>query len=321
MAQQTIRTEHNPARGEHLVPCPLCGGTDLRRVVSHAADYEYGLPGDFFVSQCRSCGLLSQNPRPDFSDILRYYTDAYEPYRTVGSSLIQTIRDAVLVKPRVARCIKRIGEHGAVLDVGCSTGEWLHTLARFTQYDLYGVEPVEHAARLARESGLRVHTGLLEQGPWPDESFDLLTMNHVLEHVPDPKAVVEKSLSLLRPAGWLMGELPCAQCAERLVFGKYWQGYHLPRHITWFTPATLSAFLKKTGFRAVSISLQPQPSSWQISLRNRLFGKNPRGRTSTLLSGHNTMMQILTLPVSLALFAAGMAPILRFAAQKPESRP
>ncbi len=305
-----------PASGTVIEPCPLCGGVDYARVVSGAADYEYGLPGDFHVSRCNGCGLLSQNPRPPFDDILRYYTEGYEPYRQVGSKLMFFVRQQAVIKPRLRNYKRLIGDSGRVLDVGCSTGAVLMMLKKHTDYELYGVEPVAYAAELARGLGLNVHTGLLEDAPYEAGFFNLIAMNHVLEHVPNPMEVVRRVYELLAPGGALVGEIPCADCIERRIFGGCWQGYHLPRHLTWFTRRQLEAFLKKAGFREARTSLQPQPSSWQVSFRNYLYSRNVKGPSTKLFSGHNTGMNLVSFPASFLFAVFGKAPIQRFTAIK-----
>jgi hypothetical protein len=79
-----------PTLASETIPCPVCGGSEFDGV-TEAGDYEYQLPGAFFVSRCQNCGLVLQNPRPPFVEILRYYTEEYEPYRVVGSPFVQAI--------------------------------------------------------------------------------------------------------------------------------------------------------------------------------------------------------------------------------------
>lgn len=305
------------AVGNQEVSCPLCKNTSFTELFSHVSDYEYDLPGDFFVSKCNGCGLIIQNPRPAFSEINRYYTEDYEPFREVGSSLVRWVRYNVLVKSRIKRYLNLIGENGRVLDVGCSTGGLLLELKQYTNYELVGVEPVKEAARIAQEANLDVYDCTLEKASLEPESFDLIVMNHVLEHLPNPREISNVAFSLLKKGGYFVGELPCADCAERKIFGKYWQGFHLPRHLTWFSKRQLKEFLLDIGFNEVSCTPQPQPGNWIKSTKNFLIAKNYPKVWRNFFNNHNFLLLALSLPGSLLFMVFGSAPIQKFIARKP----
>ncbi|MDD4202168.1 MAG: class I SAM-dependent methyltransferase [Candidatus Omnitrophica bacterium] len=305
-----------PAKATESVECPLCRTRD-HTILYTGSDYEYFLPGDFFVSRCNNCKLLFQNPRPPFHEILRYYTEEYSPYKKVGSELMQWIRYILLVRPKVSELKKLIGNNAKVLDVGCSTGSFLLELKKWTSWQLEGVEPKQEAAQLGLEQGLKIYPTTLEDANLQSESYDLIVMNHVLEHLPNPREITEVSFKLLKKGGYFYGFVPTSDCIEQKIFGKYWQGYHLPRHLTWFSKKQLKVFLEGFGFTLVKCISQPHASNWQVSLRNFLFDKKIPLKFLKIFSGHNLFLYFLTVPFTLLLSWMGLGPIQKFIAKKP----
>ena len=227
-------TKFQEATTSEQVNCPICDSNSFE-LLYIARDYEYELPGKFHVSKCKQCDLIIQNPRPCFDEILRYYTEKYEPYNQVGSELVRKIRHFFLVRPRIKLYKKLIGDKGTIVDIGCSVGALLSELKDSnTNWTLLGVEPVEEVAMIAQEQGLNVIPTILEESHIPDNSIDLAIMNHVLEHLPDPVLTAAHVYKILKPGALFAGEIPSPKCIERVIFGKYWGGYHLPRHLTFF---------------------------------------------------------------------------------------
>jgi len=306
------------AEATEAVPCPVCGA-ETHEVLFEAGDYEYQLPGRFFVSRCRGCGLLFQNPRPPFAEILRYYTESYEPYKAVGSSLMQRIRRRFLVSPRLEKYRKlaaRFERPVDFLDVGCATGDLLAELATMPEFRCQGLEPVSHAAQIARERGFEVHCATMEEWDMPDGQFDVVSLNHVIEHVPDPKGLAARICRLLRPDGVLTGETPCVDALERLVFGRYWKIYHLPRHLTFFSKELLIRLLREAGFSRVELHLQPAPTTWQGSVRNYLLAGDFPPFVKERFSGQNVALNLAVAPIVFPCAWLGYASIVHFTAYK-----
>src|SRR5512133_3510171 len=103
--------------------------------------------------------MVFQNPRPPFPEILHYYTESYEPFRTVGTFLMRRLRQALLENPRISR-YRRLSRNFVgpvrVLDVGCGQGDLLATLAQSNRFLCEGVEPVAIAVEIARKRGLKI---------------------------------------------------------------------------------------------------------------------------------------------------------------------
>lgn len=138
-----------------------------------------------------------------------------------------------------------------VLDIGSGAGLQLEELTALG-WDPWGVEPkADLARRTAERLGLpedRILPGTAEDADFPEQSFELVTMSHVLEHVHDPRSVLEDVSRWLVPNGRLRLWLPDFGSLEARGFGRLWQGLDLPRHLYHFSKETLAALLRETGF-------------------------------------------------------------------------
>src|SRR5262249_37635696 len=118
--------------------------------------------------------------------------------------------------------------------------------------------------RVRAELGLRVLAGTLPHPELQPESFDVVTMWQSLEHVHQPREVLQEAFRLLVPGGKLVVAVPNIDSLAYRWFGADWFGLDLPRHLTRFTPMTLSLMLERTGFRLSALRMI-RHSSWLCS--------------------------------------------------------
>jgi 2-polyprenyl-3-methyl-5-hydroxy-6-metoxy-1,4-benzoquinol methylase len=148
---------------------------------------------------------------------------------------------------RFERELKLFRSHcrgGSVLDVGCSSGGFLHQLKRRfpNDYRVLGTdvstEPLAHAARM----GIPVARGEFLKQTF-DESFDAITFWAVMEHLSEPKSFLQKAASMLKPGGHCFVLTPnMNSLAVRLIGAKY--RYIFPEHLNYFAPATIKKFVE-----------------------------------------------------------------------------
>jgi 2-polyprenyl-3-methyl-5-hydroxy-6-metoxy-1,4-benzoquinol methylase len=144
---------------------------------------------------------------------------------------------------------------GRLLDVGCGSGEWLASMGSLG-WKVDGVDFDENAVRVARQKGLAVRCGALEQQAFPDESFDAVVLNHVIEHVPNPIGTVAECARILKPGGKLILFTPNSSSLSHKLFKQDWRGLEPPRHLHVFSAPNLRSLLARAGLR--SVSFRPQ---------------------------------------------------------------
>ncbi len=223
---------------EILRDCPGCGGT---AILMHAAP-----------SLCRcACGLFFENPRPWSADILDYY-DRGVTYGRFAPQ--QRARDLLWAKR--LRLVLRFRGSGRLLDVGTGDGHFLEYARR--HFAAEGTELSRAGVRLALDRQVTVWNGTLEELPLQAGAYDVVTLWHVLEHLPYPAADLARIRRLLAPGGHLVVAVPNE--ARLLDLQRLLRRRHNPFrpcrpgdeiHLTHFTPTTLAALLRRRGFRVL----------------------------------------------------------------------
>ncbi len=234
-----------------LARCALCG-SDNPRLLFVGRDRLHHLPGEFKVVQCQKCSLIYLGTRPTQSAIEKFYPVDYAPYLSYSSFLHRWIRKGGLQKKR--HIVRKYKTCGALLDVGCATGDFLRVMSCDNNWKLFGLEPNPEAAHQAAQiPGVDVFCGRLEDATYPSDFFSVITMWHVLEHLYDPLNALRKLRRVLKPDGVLIIAVPVLDSADAKLFGPYWSGYDVPRHLVTYSKGTLSEMLSRSGFSLLRV--------------------------------------------------------------------
>ena len=173
---------------------------------------------------------------------------------------------------------------GRLLDVGCGSGDWL-LLMRELGWQVEGVDFDEAAVKVAWERGIAVKSGAIEHQGYASESFDAVTLSHVIEHVPDPLATLVECRRVLKPSGRLVLFTPNGNSLGHRLFRSEWRGLEPPRHLHVLSPGAMLALLAKAGFGSAKVGTYNSKYVWEQSYSLWRQGKgNPSGSADGGLS-------------------------------------
>lgn len=239
--------------GEARGQCPLCGTTECLEV-REASDPRFGLPGRFKVLWCPKCDIGSTHPRLTWTELQRYYPDAYDPYRghTWLSEISRVHRFLIAAEDRFGAAATDRVRPGTLLDVGCGNGAYMAEMAQ-RGFTVTGVEISPLASKVVTKRGFPVVSGDFLTATLPREAFDVVTMNHYLEHCLDPRANLKKAHELLKEGGHLIVGVPNFSSWPSRHFGSHWSDLELPRHTFHFGQAGLVRLLEACEFRIQNI--------------------------------------------------------------------
>jgi SAM-dependent methyltransferase len=259
-----------------MTSCALCRRADpSRRFVKH---------GRAFL-RCRGCGLVWIDPMPSPEDLEGYYERAYDAGAYVGFAEAEEVRRWI-ARQRL-EAIREVARPGRLLDVGCSTGEFLAVCATEAGVEAEGVDISGSAVRRARERGLRAHAARVEDFE-PSGAYQTITAFDVLEHLPDPNAFLARLHGWLAPGGILALALPDVSSAwARWLMGRHWFYYCPDEHLFYYDPRTVSRLLESSGFSVVRVERAYKPLSLGYAARaltrfNRVLGGVARAAVGIL---------------------------------------
>lgn len=204
--------------------------------------------GAWSVVKCPRCSLLQTWPQPDEATLASIY-DAPAYFDT--REMTRAAADGGVARARTILADLRPGT-SRLLDFGAGTGHLIHGL-REIGIAADGVEPTDTARGTARDLyGLELHATVEQLG---ERYYDAITLVHVLEHLRDPVAELQRLSSALVPGGELFIEVPHAGAARLLPASQRRLVLDLPVHLFHFTPTTLTAVLERAGFTPTVIRL------------------------------------------------------------------
>ncbi|MCC6672990.1 MAG: class I SAM-dependent methyltransferase [Planctomycetes bacterium] len=234
-----------------VTTCQVCGSGEREQLF---ADPPYR------VLRCSGCGLVYVSPRCHGEALAAVYGESYwrseKPREKGYADYASDERLHLKTFRRRLRLLRRFLPPGRlrVLDVGCAAGYFLRVM-RDEGHDVYGVELSAAIARHAVEhlGAARVHVGTLhsaprDQGAFVPGSFDVVTLWDVVEHVPDPQALLHEVRSMLAPGGVLVLETQNVASRWARLLGRRWQHYKHEEHLYHFDPNTVRRLLEQTRF-------------------------------------------------------------------------
>ena len=272
---------------ERVIKCPVCGSNKRGLLYNNLKDHVFFCaPGSWSLYECKSCNCAYLDPRPTSETIhfaySKYYTHTLPAkndqkkmklLRLIKRSMANGYRNwkygthlypstsfgvvTALIFPQMRQLLDQdcrnlpIPKSGAcLLDVGFGNGAFLE-IAKSAGWTVAGVDPDSISVESAMNRGLDVRHGGIEAYADMPESFDVVTMSHVIEHVHDPYTTLQLSYRLLKPGGFLWLSTPNIRSYGHEYYGRNWRGLEPPRHLVLFNWPAMVKLIQKAGFRSI----------------------------------------------------------------------
>lgn len=207
---------------------------------------------EFFLKYNRELDLMATFPRPDSEQLSQFYqSEKYishtDSRKTFFDKVYHWVKNYMLNKK-----LDWISEHkkeGTILDLGAGTGGFL-ARAKDRNWEIYGVEPSEAARELALKKGISL---FVETKGYQSKSFDVITLWHVLEHVPDLEEQIMELKRLLKDEGLLVIAVPNFKSYDAKKYGENWAAYDVPRHLWHFSRTAVQKIFGRYGFQIIGM--------------------------------------------------------------------
>jgi SAM-dependent methyltransferase len=294
-----------------IIPCEVCG-SQHHEFLFEGRDRIFGIPGVFKIVKCPECGLLFINPQPDPQELEKYYPKDYHESQSVrfkeyswlrrkvleaywgyplcpGTSTGQKLFERLVFLPfrwRYRNSIHYV-ERGRLLDIGCGNGTELYKLKKMG-WETYGVEVNQAASERARSEGLSVFTGDLFEANFPDDSFDVVRMSFVLEHLTNPRQTLAEIKRILRPQGRIYISIHHSRSLNYWLFGEKWFSLDIPRHLFSFSIVTIKRLTSSLGLKVKAIRFDSGTRTFLASLQYRINGRDSE---KTLIQGKQSIYE------------------------------
>jgi SAM-dependent methyltransferase len=235
----------------HYTFCPSCNSAELKPVlnaVDHSVSHE-----QFAIWECQDCGLRFTQDVPDAASIGPYYhSEEYISHSNTTKGLVNQLyhlvrRQTLADKRHLIQSATR-GKQGKLLDIGAGTGAFVGFMQE-SGWEVTGLEP-ESAARERALADHKVRLLDMDQlDRLPTESYDAITLWHVLEHVHSLHPYLERLKALVNKGGRIFIAVPNYTSYDAKVYRAAWAAYDVPRHLYHFSPDAMERLLRVHGLQ------------------------------------------------------------------------
>jgi SAM-dependent methyltransferase len=238
---------------EIIKQCIVCGSENILEYLNCTDHFVSG--EQFKLSACSCCGFTFTNPRPTENAIEPYYiSEDYVSHSKTKTGITNRLFHfarfyTIHYKKRI---LSKYSKGKSILDYGCGTGEFLHTMKK-AGWQCRGIEPNAGAREIAiKEYSLKIsdETGLSEID---NASLDAISLWHVMEHIYPLEDRLRTFHKILKVDGMLFVALPNKKSYDAKKYGEHWAAWDVPRHIYHFDPSSVETLLEKYGFEMVAV--------------------------------------------------------------------
>ncbi|TPG44742.1 class I SAM-dependent methyltransferase [Flavobacterium pectinovorum] len=214
--------------------------------------------------------MLITSPQPDLQNLGRYYeSEDYISHTDNKRSLFEKAYHVVknmALKNKLNLINGEQSQKGKILDIGAGTGDFLLT-AKNDGWETVGVEPSERAKNIAIQKGISF---VDEISDLENNSFDVITMWHVLEHVPNLEFQIQELKRLLKPTGTLIVAVPNFKSYDAKYYNEFWAAYDVPIHFWHFSKKAIQSLFEKVDMKLEKV-LPMKFDSFYVSLLSEKY--------------------------------------------------
>lgn len=265
--------------------CPWCNSENNSQFLK-LKDY-FLTQEEFEILECDNCKLLFTSPCPTPEIIGKYYkSEDYLSHNEEKKGIVPMIYNRVKkinIKNKFNIAIGNQQPTINILDIGCGVGDFLH-YAKTKGCKVTGIEPNEEARKIAER---KLNSQILspdELANIPNNSYDIITMWHVLEHVADLKTEIFHLQRLLKKNGTLIIAVPNYKSYDATFYKDKWAAYDVPRHLNHFSQTSIKNIFDKTELQLIDI----KPLKWDsfyISMLSEQYLKHKNSFARGILTG------------------------------------
>ena len=214
--------------------------------------------------------MLITHPQPSLENLGKYYeSEDYISHTDNKRSLFEKIYHfikSIALKNKLNLINSLQPNKGIILDIGAGTGEFL-SVAKNDGWQIIGVEPSDKAKAIAKSKGVSF---VEETSELENHSFDVISMWHVLEHVPDLDKQIKELKRLLKPTGTLIIAVPNFKSFDAKHYGKFWAAYDVPIHFWHFSKTAIKLLSEKEEMKLEKV-LPMKFDSFYVSLLSEKY--------------------------------------------------
>lgn len=249
--------------------CLVCSSSTVKETFS-IPDNEYGLSYRATYVDCGGCGCFYQFPMPDDAQLASFYPTVYHSMHS--KSLIARMKNSL----RLKKLKSILPPGGTFMDFGCGNGSFiLYASEQCPDRKFYGYEIDGKDSTTSLNDGkVVIFKGSLDYLKKNMPVCNVISMHHVIEHLPEPKPLIKYMHQNLAPGGFITGQTPATDSFERKLFKQRWSGFHAPRHTVVFSRKGLAELMKLCGFETVQVKTGFNPAAYAVSLATLFHGKN-----------------------------------------------
>ena len=305
-----------------VIPRPSCLLCDEQgaELYVEMADWLFGVLGNWSIRYCKGCDFAWLDPQPVPKDVGKLYSRYYTHIGKIPVRRLERLRQTMVecavanlgyavdrpkrVIPQLLSCVRPLAraaalqvlglpasDIGELLDVGCGNGEFIDRM-RSLGWRVSGVDPDPKAVSHAQSRGLKVFSGMVSDIPSSNQ-FDIITLNHVIEHAIDPVDLLRECRNRLRPGtGRLVITTPNLGSVGHWWFKGCWRGLEVPRHLVLFSLAALRECARQAGLAVQHLGTETRlaPMIYTASVYakrgSRDVGQRVNFRARTKIAGY-----------------------------------